>query len=53
MDLCQVRILYQGQEFMPKVARSLVYFNFMYMKLIFRQKYYCTRLFISADSEDE
>ena len=39
-SLCQVGTLWQSQEFMPQVARGFVYYVFMFIKLIFIQKYY-------------
>ena len=52
-NLCQVGTLCQSQEFMPEVARGFVYFVFVFIKLIFIQKYLRTGPFISADNEDE
>ena len=38
-NLCQVRTLCQKPQFRPQVARGFVYFVFMFIKLIFIQKW--------------
>ena len=52
MRLCQVRTLWQSQEFMPQIIRDFVYFVFMFIKLIFYRNIYI-KSFIIADSEGE
>ena len=51
-NLCQVGTLCQSEEFMLQVIRNFVYFVFMFIKLIFMQKYLQISN-ISADGEDE
>ena len=52
MNLCQVGTLCESQEFMPQVIRDFVYFVFMFIKLIFMQKYLQISN-VSADGDDE
>ena len=47
-NLYQVGTLCQSQEFMPQVARAFPYFIFMFIKLIFIQKYYLFTLDLSS-----